>query len=182
MKKISGLTIPVERITWEGYDVPVSLEADWFAQWLKEQPGLEFSPATPLTGNVHLERHDRSILVRGHLQGRLFFPCSRCLEVFAEPVEATFDLLLKIGSAPAAPPDVELSDNDLLEEYFQGDELKLDGILREQILLAVPLKPLCREDCLGLCRQCGSNLNQKPCSCSAPAKNSAFAALKKLQE
>ena len=182
MKKVSRLTVPVDRITWEGYDVPVSLDTDWFAQWLQEQPGLDFSPATALTGNVHLERHDHSILVRGQLRGEILFSCSRCLEVFPEPIETSFDLLLKIGPPPAADLDVELSAEEMLEEYFQGDDLNLDSLLREQILLAVPLKPLCREDCLGLCRQCGSNLNLKPCSCTAPAGPSAFAALKKLQE
>jgi DUF177 domain-containing protein len=181
MKKQYLLTVPVERITWEGLDFPVSLEADWFAQWLKEQPGLDFSPAEPVIGNIHLERHDDNILVRGRLRGKLSFSCSRCLDVFAAPLAADFDLLLKIGRPPVSTQEHELDTGELDEDYFQGDELDLNAILREQILLTVPLKPLCREECLGLCRQCGANLNREPCSCIAPKLSSSFDALEKLK-
>ena len=182
MKKQLVLTVPVERITWEGLDVPVSLEADWFAQWLKEQPGLDFSPAKPVTGIIHLERHDDNILVRGQLRGELNFACSRCLDVYAAPLAADFDLLLKIGRPPVSAQEHELDTGELDEDYFQGDELDLNAILREQILLTLPLKPLCREECRGLCRHCGANLNREPCSCIAPNFHSSFAALEKLKK
>jgi uncharacterized protein len=181
MKKQLVLTVPIERITWEGLDVPVSLEAEWFAHWLKEQPGLEFSLEKPITGTIHLERHDDNILVRGHLQGELNFTCSRCLDVFAGPVAADFDLLIKSGRPAVPAQETELHSEELDEEYILGDELDLNAMVREQILLALPLKPLCREECLGLCRQCGANLNREPCSCAAPAFSSSFAALEKLK-
>jgi DUF177 domain-containing protein len=181
MKKLPVLTVPVERITWEGLDVPVSLTADWFAPWLKEQPGLDFSLEKPIVGNVHLERHDDSILVRGRLQGELHLICSRCLDPFNEPLDCTFDLLIRTGRAPAPSPDMELDAAELDEDYFQGDELDLNVLLREQILLALPLKPLCQEDCRGLCRLCGANLKRESCSCVAPGFNASFAALQKLK-
>ncbi len=181
MKKKPILTVPTEQITWEGLDVPVSLGADWFAHWLKEQPGLDFSLEKPITGTVHLERHEDSILVRGHLQGELNYDCSRCLDAYTGPLTASFDLLLKAGHPPVPEQEVELSPGELDEDYFLGDELELNGVLREQILLALPLKPLCREECQGLCRQCGANLNREPCSCSAPVFHSSFAALEKLK-
>jgi uncharacterized protein len=180
MKK-QPLTIPIELITWEGLDIPVSLDADWFAHWFKEQPGLDFSLEKPVTGTVRLERHDDNILVRGKLQGELIYTCSRCLDAFAGPLEASFDLLLKAGRPPVPDQEVELSAGELDEDYFQGDELDLNVLLREQILLTLPLKPLCREECLGLCRQCGANLNREKCSCAAPAFHSSFAALEKLK-
>ncbi len=181
MKKHSVLTVPVERITWEGLDVPVSLDADWFSQWLKEQPELDFSLATPITGTIHLERHDDHILVRGQLRGELNFTCSRCLDAFAAPLAADFDLLLKIGRPPVPSQEVELDSEELDEDFFQGDELDLNALVREQVLLTLPLKPLCREECRGLCRQCGVNLNREPCSCTAPKLYSSFAALEKLK-
>jgi len=181
MKKQPDLTVSVERITWEGIDVPVSLDTDWFAYWLKEQPGLDFSVAKPIRGTIHLERHNDNILVRGHLLGELNFTCSRCLDVFAAPLAVDFDLLLKIGRPPIPAQEVELDSGDLDEDYFQDDELDLNALLREQILLTLPLKPLCREECRGLCRQCGANLNREPCSCTAPRLNSSFAALEKLK-
>jgi uncharacterized protein len=181
MKKLPVLTVPIERITWEGIDVPVSLDANWFAQWLKEQPGLDFTLEKPILGNVHLERHDDNILLRGRLQGELHFTCSRCLDSFTGPLNCTFDLLVKIGRAPIPAQEKELDSEELDEEYFQGDEVDMHGLLREQILLALPWKPLCREDCRGLCGQCGANLNRESCSCVAPGFNSSFAALQKLK-
>lgn len=181
MKKQPDLTVPVERITWEGLDVQVSLDADWFAQWLKEQPGLDFSVSQPINGTIRLERHDDNILVRGHLRGELNFTCSRCLDVFTAPLAADFDLLLKIGRPPVPTQEVELDEGELDEDYFLGDELDLNALLREQILLTLPLKPLCREDCRGLCRQCGANLNRELCSCTVPKLNTSFAALEKLK-
>ena len=181
MKKKTDLTVPVERITWEGLDVQVSLDADWFAQWLKEQPGLDFSVPQPINGTIRLERHDDNILVRGHLRGELNFTCSRCLDAFSAPLAADFDLLLKVGRPPVPTQEVELDAGELDEDYFQGDELDLNALLREQILLTLPLKPLCREECPGLCRQCGANLNREPCSCTAPKFHTSFAALEKLK-
>jgi uncharacterized protein len=181
MKKQPVLTVPIDRITWEGLDVPVSLDAEWFSYWLKEQPGLDFFLENPITGLVHLERHDDNILLRGQLQGELHFTCSRCLDSFSGLLTADFDILLKIGRPPVSAPEIELSSGELDEEEFQGDELDINVILREQILLALPLKPLCREECLGLCRQCGANLNRETCSCAAPSFSASFAALGKLK-
>jgi len=181
MKKQSVLTVPVERITWEGLDVPVSLDTDWFAQWQHEQPGLEFTLEKPITGAIRVERHDDNILVRARLQGELNFTCSRCLDTFAAPLAAEFDLLLKIGRPPDPSQEHELDPEELDEDYFQGDDLDLNAILREQILLTLPLKPLCREECRGLCLQCGANFNREPCSCTAPKLNLSFAALEKLK-
>jgi uncharacterized protein len=181
MKKLPVLTVPVERITWEGLDVPVSLEAGWFAHWLKEQPELDFAVERPITGTIHLERHDDNILVRGHLRGELNFTCSRCLDGFIEPLAADFDLLLRIGQPPPPAQEVELDSGELDEDYFQGEDLDLNALLREQILLTLPLKPLCGEECRGLCRQCGANLNRERCTCTAPVMHSSFAGLEKLK-
>ena len=181
MQKQPILTVPLEQITWEGFDIPVSLDETWFTLWLKEQPGLDFSLAKPITGNVHLERHDDSILVRGQLQGELLYTCSRCLDAFTGPLDATFDLLLKAGWPAISDPDVELKAGELDEDYFQDDELDLNALLREQILLTLPLKPLCRDECQGLCCQCGANLNREQCSCTTSSFHSSFAALEKLK-
>ena len=108
MKKQPILTVPLEQITWEGLDIPVSLDETWFTLWLQEQPGLDFSLAQPITGTVLLERHDDSILVRGQLQGELLYTCSRCLDTFTGPLEATFDLLLRAGRPAISDQDVEL--------------------------------------------------------------------------
>lgn len=182
MKKPQTLSVPLERITWEGLEIPVLLEADWFARWLQEEPGLEFTLATPIQGSVRLERHDGNILLRGHLQGDLACTCSRCLDIYAQPLATQFEMLIKVGGLPDREAEVELSAADLDEEYCPGDSLDLDTFLREQILLALPLKPLCQDECLGLCRRCGANLNREACTCQVPATNSPMAALAHLKK
>ncbi len=182
MKKKLSFIVSIEQITWEGIDLPVSLGQEWFARWLQEAPDLEFSLGKPLTGVVHLEKHDDAILLRGNLQGELIYTCSRCLDVFAEPLNLAFEIFLK-GSQTAVPDEErELTGEELNEDYISGEELDLDIYLREQILLALPLKPLCRPECAGLCWRCGANLNRESCSCRSSGFNPAFAGLEKLKQ
>ncbi|MGQ9920658.1 MAG: YceD family protein, partial [Desulfobacca sp.] len=182
MKNQRALLVPRESITWEGVDVLVLLEAEWFARWQEDEPGLEFALQTPFRGTIHLERHDGTILLRGQINGELACTCSRCLDTFAQPVAITMALLVKIGGPPKLDAELELSADDLDEEYVAGDYLDLDALLREQILLALPLKPLCQENCLGLCRRCGANLNREACTCRQPEASATLAALANLQK
>lgn len=182
MKKKISYVIPVDQITWAGMDVAVDLGTEWFACWHTDDPSLDFAPEDHCTGVVHLERHDRDILLRGHLAGALTCTCSRCLALYLEPLAIDFDLLLHQGIAPGGEEEIELTAAELDEDYFLGDDLDLTGYLREQILLALPLKPLCRQDCQGLCPRCGADLNQGPCGCQPVEFNPAFAKLKKISQ
>jgi uncharacterized protein len=161
MKK--PLQIPVNSIPDTGKDVSLELGDDWFRLWRQEDPGLEFD-AGDLTGRVRLEKHGKDILVRGHLEGHLDLTCSRCLDFYAAPYAADFDLLLLPGPEPIAKEE-ELTAADLDMDFISGEDVDLQGIVREQIILTMPLKPLCREDCRGLCPRCGANLNREACTC-----------------
>ncbi|MFP3867115.1 MAG: YceD family protein [Desulfobacteraceae bacterium] len=182
MTKISLLKIPIEKIPEEGIDIPVRLGSEWFAHWLDQEPGLEFYLESPLKGSIRLEKPGDYLLVRGVLKGELRLNCSRCLESFLQSLECRFDLLLKPGPPPETEEERELSAEELGEDYYSGDELDLERIIQEQILLAVPLKPLCREACLGLCPHCGINLNRDTCSCRGVRFNQPFAVLNKLKK
>jgi uncharacterized protein len=175
--------IPIEKITWEGIDIPLALGLPWFDRWRSEEPGLEISlDDTALGGNVRVEKHDDNILVRGQIIGELLFACSRCLDSFKGPLECRFDLLLRLGRPPEGGEEVELTAEELDLDYYTEDELNVEKIVREQILLALPLKPLCREDCAGLCSYCGTNLNREKCSCKRGTFNQPFAVLDKLKK
>jgi uncharacterized protein len=163
-----------------GLDVSVDLGQDWLARWQEEDPYLEFSEAA-ITGSVHLAKHGHDILVRGELAGRLTLTCGRCLEQFATPVEADFDLLLLPGPGPLGPQEEELSAAELDRDFYSGEMVDLDTILREQIILMLPLKPLCAENCQGLCPRCGANLNREKCSCSVEKTGSPLAELARLK-
>jgi uncharacterized protein len=178
--KASALQIAVKTIPETGLEVEIDLGPEWFARWRAEDPDLEFTDAQ-ITGLVRLEKHGQDILVRGRLAGHLKLACSRCLESFAAPVATDFDLLLVPGPAAGISEDEELSRTDLDLDYYTGEEVDLKSLLREQIILLIPLKPLCDETCKGLCPHCGANLNRETCHCRTEAVNSPFASLAKLK-
>jgi uncharacterized protein len=180
--KARSLQIAIKAIPDIGLDVAIDLGVEWFARWRHEDPGLEFADAR-ITGAVSLSKHGRDILVRGQLSGHLELACSRCLESFTSPVATDFDLLLVPGPGPgaAAAEEEELSQADLDLDYYTGEVVDLESLLREQIILLIPVKPLCDEACKGLCPKCGANLNSETCHCRPEAVNSPFADLAKLK-
>jgi uncharacterized protein len=174
------LQISIKAIPETGLEVEIDLGPGWFARWRAEDPDLEFADAR-ITGQVLLEKHGRDILVRGHLTGHLQLNCGRCLESFAAPAAADFDLILAPGPAATLAQEEELSPPDLDLDYYTGQVVDLESLLREQIILMVPLKPLCAETCQGLCPHCGANLNRQACRCRPEAVNSPLASLAKLK-
>ena len=177
----STLQINIARLKDAGLDFDLTLGEDWFKRWQKEDPDLEFAGPGSLTGRVHLERHGHDILVRGHLEGILQLNCSRCLTQFSLPVEADFDLLLAPAPDRMGETDEELSKSDLDRDFYTGETVNLESILREQVLLTLPLKPLCAEACKGICPRCGADLNQEPCQCPAEESSSRLAIVKNIK-
>ncbi len=132
---------------------------------------------------VHKD-HDRFRLV-GSVSTTLELACSRCLEPFALPVQAPFDLryLPQGMSAEAGGGDAdeaELDDDDVSATFYSDDEIDLAALLREQFYLALPMKPLCEPACKGLCSQCGVNLNVETCECRSTWDDPRLAGLKAL--
>lgn len=103
----------------------------------------------------------------GRITTRAMLACSRCLESFDFPVDASFHL--EYGFLPTKlESEVQIKREDLSLAYLKEEEtdVSLREIVIEQVLLAVPMKPLCKDDCRGLCPRCGGNLNVQKCSCS----------------
>lgn len=177
--KTPGLQIALKAIPDTGKEVAIDLGPEWFAAWRAEDPALEFAEAR-ITGTVNLTKHGHDVLVRGSLSGHLELACSRCLTSFGQPVAADFDLLL-VPAPVAAAAEEELSAADLDLDYYTGEVVDLQTILKEQIILMLPIKPLCEEVCKGLCPRCGANLNRETCHCQPESVNSPFADLAKLK-
>ena len=131
-------------------------------------------------GEVKLVRTDRGIMVKGKLQTVVEVTCSRCLSLFNCP------LVLNIEEEYFPTTDVVSGDSLPLPEepgYFIIDEryvLDLTEATRQYLMLAIPMKPLCREDCAGLCSRCGYNLNQGPCDCRPQEIDSRWSELSKI--
>lgn len=107
--------------------------------------------------------------------------CARCLEPVIENVARNFDLLYRPQGADAGPEERSVTATEAEVSYYQGEGVLLEDALREQVLLAVPLKVICREDCKGLCPHCGKNMNAEQCSCAEPVEDPRWSALKDIR-
>ena len=134
------------------------------------------APSKPHQAGVH---GDRFRLV-GRARTTLEVPCSRCLEPYRIPIDAAFDLSYVPQADNTGAGEHEIQDDDLSTAYYRGDAIDLGELLREQLYLALPMKPLCSEDCKGLCPQCGTNLNRETCDCSPTWEDPRLAGLKAL--
>lgn len=154
--------------------------------------GAELSQAGPLDtrGRAEVVEEHRGgrmgtisdIRLVGQLATDVEVPCARCLEPVRSHIERTFDLLYRPLGVDRKGEEAAIHEPDTEIGYYQGEGLELEDVLREQVLLAVPIKQLCRETCKGLCPQCGKNLNRETCDCAAPQLDQRWSALKDLKD
>jgi uncharacterized protein len=137
------------------------------------EPGVvDFAPdnirqVAPLDWAAAAERAGAEIRIHGTLTTSVECPCSRCLEPARTQINKPFDLFFRERDEEMFDEDeeVELNEEETRTAFFTGTKLAIGDILREQVLLALPMKVLCRVDCKGLCPTCGTNLNIGVCSC-----------------
>lgn len=158
------------------------------------QPGaIDFGPDFRQQGPLHTKgRAELIVEHRGHkqniddirvvggLEATLEVSCARCLEPMMHTVNWAFDLLYRPLGVDRRAEEVAITEADTEIGYYQGEGVLLEDVLREQVLLATPVKLVCREDCKGLCQHCGSNLNVEPCNCQQPG-DPRWAALSDLR-
>jgi uncharacterized protein len=152
--------------------------------------GPEIVQKTPLhaAGRAQLveEHHGKHKIIQdirlaGGLETSLQLPCARCLEPVAQKVDRKFDLLYRPQGSDAGKEELSVTGAEAEVGYYQGDGILLEDALREQVLLAVPLKVICREDCRGLCPQCGKNWNVEQCGCEEVADDPRWSQLKEIR-
>jgi len=137
-------------------------------------------PRGPLDLAVHVRRVGRRVLVEGRLSGVVALECARCLEPFVHEVGA--DFVAEFAPKPQ-PGETELALDgaEMDVAFFDGDVLDLGDLVREQLLLALPLRRVCREDCPGLCPVCGTKRNRDGCTCRDDEVDPRFRILAKLK-
>jgi len=125
----------------------------------------------------------QDIRLKGKLETSLETICARCLEPVVLDVSPSFDLLYRPLGVDSGHEELSVTDAEAEIGYYQGGGLLLEDVLREQVLLAIPLKLLCREDCKGLCAHCGKNLNNEgQCSCVDLVRDPRWSALKEIRD
>ena len=146
-----------------------------------EQEGDAYRIVAPVRLEFEIHKDKERFRLVGSAVTELELPCSRCLEPFRLPVNATFDLRYHPFAEMSGEEEREVEEDDLETSYYQDDQIDLNELLREQFYLALPMKPLCREDCKGLCAECGTNLNTGTCDCNVGWQDPRLAPLRQLK-
>jgi uncharacterized protein len=128
-----------------------------------------------------LARTEPDFLLSARLSYSQRVPCDRCLRPVELSVESGLDLLVIERRGRAEGGERQLASDDLSVLEVTGESLQTAPLVAEQVQLNLPTRPLCREDCAGLCPSCGSNLNDGPCDCPAPAPDPRWSALAGLK-
>jgi uncharacterized protein len=118
---------------------------------------------------IHEHRGPKEIVadirLRGRFSGNFEVPCARCIEPVEIPLAGDFDLIFRPIGVDADAHERSITTSETEIGYYQGGSLLLEDVLREQVLLSLPVRTLCKPDCKGLCPRCGANRNTQPCSC-----------------
>jgi uncharacterized protein len=142
-------------------------------------PVADFRLPSKLGVALTYYRAGSDLFFQGQVDGDITGRCSRCLEEYEFPLAVSFALVFAPCSEGGQDLDLEQSDADL--NYYDGDEVDLSPPLREQILLALPTRPICRESCAGLCPHCGVNRNTTTCDCREERGDPRLAVLRTLK-
>ena len=153
------MIIEIERIPEEG--LKVSRDFEFTCDELVEENTVFLEP-------VHVEgtvrRVGDEVLIRGRITTRLNFVCCRCLTPFEFPVDSVFDLIFLPDELDDAKEQLDTEDVDML--FYQKRSIDLENVVLEQLNLTFPLRPLCSDDCQGLCPVCGNLVDEGSCSCA----------------
>jgi len=164
------------------YRQPLSHFAHTFQPQDVGADGEAYRVVAPVELEFDIHKDKDKFRLVGHLRTELELACSRCLEPYRFPIDASFDQRYLPSSAASTEAEQEIEEDDLETSYYTEEQIDLNQLLREQFYLALPMKPLCREDCKGLCAQCGTNLNMGRCDCAPVWEDPRLAALKALKE
>jgi uncharacterized protein len=143
---------------------------------LRQATPLEVAGAAELLANTLGE-----IRIQGHLKVRMRADCDRCLEPAEFPVDSNFDLFYRPADRDGYEEEVAIDEGESEIAFYDGDGIELKDVLREFVLLSMPMQRICGENCHGICPVCGQNRNLVNCGCEPKPVDDRWSALKKLQ-
>jgi uncharacterized protein len=141
----------------------------------------ELQALGPVTWRGQVVFVDPGFFLRAKLSYEQTLSCNRCLKPIVEPTREDVELMIRVEHGPEAESEHALHEKDLGDLYITEKVLETDPILIEQLQLNVPMKPLCRPDCKGLCPECGADLNEGACSCGDAKMDPRWASLAALK-
>jgi len=176
-----ALKFRLEDIPREGREVESEQDPGWLDERLAREERKLFRLLGPVRIHLKLFRSGRTVLVESRVRAEAEFSCDRCLDPFSSILSSAYKATLKPKPQLSSGPEAELDRDDLETEFYEGDEIDLTPILQDQLLLTLPPKSVCREDCRGLCQRCGRNMNRGTCQCADQEIDPRLEPLKKIQ-
>jgi uncharacterized protein len=157
-------------------DQPLPLDVSLPAGAIDYAPDIQQVGPLHITGQADLilehrneHRGQRGVIedirLRAHFDGRFEQLCARCLDPVEQPLSGDFDLIFRPNAADAEAGERSITEDETEIGYYDESGLLLEDAVREQVLLTLPGRSLCRQDCKGLCPHCGANRNLNPCEC-----------------
>jgi len=145
------------------------------------QEGDAYEVVAPVQVDFEIRKDQDRFRLVGTARTELELSCGRCLEPFRMPFDGSFDLRYVPASELSNEDEREVAEADLDTSFYRDDQIDLSELLREQFYLALPMKPLCSDQCAGLCPHCGTNLNTGACQCDSKWEDPRLAPLKGLK-
>ena len=146
--------------------------------------GEDLEQSSPLhaAGSAEVLAHsDGEVRIQGRYTVEMAAQCDRCLGRARFPLDDSFDLFYRPMSFIAHEEEVEIGEDEAELGFYEGGGLDLEDLLREQVLLALPMQRVCSEDCKGICPVCGRNWNETTCDCRTESTDDRWGALRKLE-
>ena len=171
------MKIPVEQITPSPKEIMFSEKIEELNSLFAKEKYRDFQFPSLLDGSLVYYRSGQELFFHGSFGGKFEGCCGRCLINYSFNVEKSFDLVLVPAPARSERKVKELRREELGLSYYSSDVIELAPLIEEQVLLALPTRPLCREDCRGLCSGCGVNLNSEECACDPAAPSDSRTAI-----
>ncbi len=174
------MKINIHTIPDEGLELREIKDRHWLPAVLAGESDVDFS-LEEVKISCNIKKMDKTIFLHGTVETIIHMPCSRCLDTATLPVNVPFRYTL-VPAAIERREEIELTEEDLEYSFYEGETVDSDPLIYEQIVLQIPMKALCREDCQGLCPRCGANLNLIRCSCPDRDVDERLTVLKKLKQ
>lgn len=159
-----------------------SQKEDWLRDLSQDLSKEGYQLKSPMVVDASLTKIEPDFYLRGKLSCSVEQTCARCAEAFDLPIKSSFEVALaNVPSGKLRSPELSEESEELDINFFEGHEIDLNPIITEQFFLSLPYQSLCKPDCLGICQQCGTNLNRKMCQCAEKKSLTPFSVLQEVK-
>lgn len=177
------MLIHIDNIPEEGLTLELEEPATAFPVLANMEREKEAVFCKPVRIRLHVATIEGMVNVSGTIDTKAIFHCSRCLDECETSIESSFELtyVKELPDIEGDEDDIEVSPEEMGLILYTGDTIDLREAVQQEVIMALPFRPLCEPECKGLCPRCGANLNRDACDCHTTDFSLKFAALKNFK-